>query len=68
MGFSPLAEYAQSMAERVSDMTREEVVQAALVVERWCISTDCCDCPFVRDRDVGGCKLRSKYEPRGWGL
>lgn len=49
-------------------MNREDVVQAALKVELWCREHDCNECPFLRDRDVGGCKLRSHYEPRGWYL
>ena len=45
-------------------MTREEVVQAALTVERWCKvhrSAVCkCDCPFQFDAGAkwGACKLR----------
>ena len=46
------------------EMTREEVVQAALTVERWCKehrSAVCkCDCPFQFDAGAkwGACKLR----------
>ena len=46
-------------------MTREEVVQAALVVERWCADTDCEDCPFT----VGcNCFFGATHAPDGWNL
>ena len=52
-------------------MTREEVVQAALTVERWCKEhIDCyklCDCPFALDEDA--CFLsHSQYVPTDWEL
>ena len=35
-------------------MTREDVVQAALTVERWCAETDCENCMFWRyDTNIG---------------
>lgn len=51
-------------------MNREDVVQAALTVERWCRkhykSFARCDCPIVRD----GCYCHIAYEsePRKWKL
>lgn len=52
-------------------MTREEVVQAALAVERWCKEkVDCyktCDCPFALDEDR--CFFtKEKSVPYGWEL
>ena len=33
---------------------REDVLQAALTVERWCKKTDCKDCPFWKhDANIG---------------
>lgn len=49
-------------------MTREEVVQAALTVERWCKITDCSVCPFFLNRHACGCKLVVPCEPCGWDL
>ena len=49
-------------------MTREEIVQAALKVERWCKSIeDCSKCPFFgKDRFLNfECKVR--WAER-WGL
>jgi len=49
-------------------MTREEVVQAALTVERWCLehhkSDQRCDCPF----SIRGCELFCTNEPGRWNL
>ena len=50
----------------MSKVNREDVVQAALKVERWCKSTDCSVCPFFLNLDVGGCKLDFPCE--GWSL
>ena len=42
-------------------MTREEVVQAALTVERWCFDhyddENPCDCPFFNEDNYSECKL-----------
>ena len=52
-------------------MTREEVVQAALTVERWCAEhrkfKDDCDCPFYK-HDRVGCVMGDLSKPSGWGL
>lgn len=52
-------------------MTREEVVQAALKVERWCAEhrkiKGVCDCPFYR-HDRVECVMGSLSKPSGWGL
>ena len=50
---------------------REDVVQAALVVERWCNEHidlyKVCDCPFALDED--SCFLsHNKCVPDDWGL
>ena len=42
------------------EMTREEVVQAALTVERWCrehFDIIVCDCPFFMGGDTNDCRL-----------
>lgn len=48
-------------------MTREEVVQAALTVERYCkdhfLTQSPCDCPFSLDGKVGSCKLFEQALP-----
>jgi len=63
-------------------MNREEVVQAALVVERWCAERDGypCDCPFFEKREFDGaykCRLTNwrnlqsdidEREPETWNL
>lgn len=55
-------------------MTREEVVQAALTVERWCREkrtfVEKCDCPFGYDafEDCQLCFLFDRFEPGNWGL
>ena len=52
-------------------MTREEVVQAALTVERWCVEhrkfKDACDCPFYK-HDRVECVMGDLSKPSGWGL
>lgn len=52
-------------------MTREEVVQAALMVQRWCAEhrkiKGVCDCPFYR-HDRIECGMGSFSKPSGWGL
>lgn len=54
-------------------MTREEVVQAALKVERWCDEKQDengnCDCPFAMDagNGFGICKVGRDY-PSDWSL
>lgn len=54
------------MGKGGEDMTREEVVQAALTVERWCAEQrrrkENCDCPF---NDLGACKFFPCY-PDTW--
>ena len=49
-------------------MTREEVVQAALKVERWCnkngVASGECDCPFARGEN---CTI-SFCMPQEWHL
>jgi len=58
-------------------MTREDVVQAALTVERWCqshadfvIKANCvhykCDCPF--NCEGFHCEIQDNGEPLNWGL
>ena len=53
-------------------MTREDVVQAALTVARWC-KNQCafeglCDCPFA-DIELGpACVLMHRNEPKDWEL
>lgn len=51
-------------------MTREEVVQAALKVERWCAEhkkiMEECDCPFADGLD--GCGLFDTDVPAEWNL
>ena len=54
-------------------MTREEVVQAALTVERWCAERrnlgGACDCPFFTDSGEGwDCFLQERFEPGHWFL
>ena len=55
-------------------MTREEVVQAALTVERWCREkrnfVEKCDCPFGYSEfeDCQACFLTDRFEPGHWGL
>lgn len=52
-------------------MTREEVVQAALTVERWCKehvdSRWDCDCPFTDAKDNYPCAV-IRSTPFQWGL
>ena len=54
-------------------MTREEVVQAALTVERWCDEKQDeygnCDCPFAIDfgHHIRMCKI-SNGAPSDWSL
>ena len=50
-------------------MTREEVVQAALTVERWCVLTECNKCPFWDFVD-DDCRIsRGKiHAPMDWEL
>ena len=45
-------------------MNREEVVQAALKVERWCAGKDCRDCPLMGE--YGQCMIAGF--PECWGL
>lgn len=54
-------------------MTREEVVQAALTVERWCagerIKGNGCDCPFYNsDGKLWGQICRVSGLPEHWKL
>jgi len=55
-------------------MTREEVVQAALKVERWCVEHrnlgGRCDCPFFFNDESGqwNCFLNDTFEPGHWFL
>ena len=55
-------------------MTREEVVQAALTVERWCFEHrnlgGACDCPFFYNDESCPwyCFLQDRFEPGHWGL
>ena len=54
-------------------MTREDVVQAALTVERWCEKTinehDDCDCPFYKKEGIGyGCCILWQGRPIVWEL
>ena len=55
-------------------MTREEVVQAALTVERWCSEHrqdgNLCDCPFFFTDEASpwSCFLLDRFEPEHWGL
>ena len=58
-------------------MTREDVVQAALTVERWCKAHEggkyeACDCPFLYETDDMAllCKLTHKRpkKPMRWNL
>ena len=63
-------------------MNREDVVQAALTVERWCKERDGypCDCPFFEQRESDGaykCRLTNwrllhsdidEQEPEMWNL
>ena len=51
-------------------MTREEVVQAALIVERWCMEhcndrAEPCDCPFSQR---AACFMDFDAIPKYWGL
>ena len=47
-------------------MTREEVVQAALTVERWCAGKEgCSDCPLLSDED---CCMVAMEAPDLWSL
>ena len=62
--------YTESCAEKEKGgegMTREDVVQAALTVERWCkdhfLSQSPCNCPFSLDGEVGDCKLFEQALP-----
>lgn len=64
-------ESGEEEAKGGEEMTREEVVQAALTVERWCsehssgVVGEDCDCPFC-----GGkyCALSRGEEPSWWYL
>lgn len=50
-------------------VNREDVVQAALTVERWCsknINLENCDCPF--DHNGEKCALLNFLHPCGWNL
>ena len=55
-------------------MTREEVVQAALTVERWCAKHrelgGVCECPFFYKDESSrwNCFLNDRYEPGHWFL
>lgn len=42
---------------------REDVVQAALILERWCTGRDCRECPLMGE--MGACMVRV---PEGWEL
>lgn len=55
------------------NITREDVVRAALTVERWCRSPegDCydrLDCPFYAKDIPGKCALTINFVPRFWHL
>ena len=50
--------------ENVQKINREDIVQAALMLERWCKKEGCGDCPFLF---IGGCVL-SENVPQGWEL
>ena len=55
---------------KMQKINREDVVQAALIVERWCEKhykhqTTYCDCPFSGDF---GCELYFNSEPWLWAL
>ena len=45
-------------------INREDVVQAAVLLERWCKKKECMDCPLL---DLGGCAV-SENVPSSWGL
>ena len=53
-------------------INREDVVQAALMVERYCkehrIFDGDCECPFQGTHEDGGCFLNDRFEPAHWGL
>ena len=56
-------------AKEGGEMTREEVVQAALTVERWCTPERCDECPFYC-RELWGtntCMLHG-VRPQMWNL
>ena len=44
-------------------VNREDVVQAALLLERWCIGRDCRTCPLMGE--VGDCMAKT---PEVWDL
>ena len=50
-------------------MNREEVVQAALTVERWCETQSAirCDCPFFDNNEPTKCNL-APILPKTWSL
>ena len=48
----------------------EDVVQAALILHRWCKehrSDDGCDCPFVDKRKIPACAV-CVFNPGSWKL
>ena len=46
-------------------MNREDVVQAALKIERWCIANSCDKCPFL---DADAVCILSTTFPQSWKL
>ena len=57
--------------ENVQKINREDVVQAALIVERWCReqktkNDDGCSCPFFDF--VDGCMMINIDPPADWNL
>lgn len=53
------------------NITREDVVQSALNIQRWCknhYSDEECDCPFFDIRFRCQCMLPAKSDPREWNL
>ncbi len=47
----------------MSVVNREDVVQSALIVYRWCIGRDCRECPLMGE--LGDCMIRT---PEAWNL
>ena len=50
--------------EEMQKINREDVVQAALIVERWCAGQDCRKCPLMGE--YGQCMITGV--PEVWGL
>jgi len=50
-------------------INREDVVQAALVLERWCFNESCTRCPFWYEMDGHNyCAVSTKGAPLSWNL